>query len=224
MARDIAAAIKGSLMEVEHSMAEVLTSYAGQLQVESQERPIQQREWLTAFLGRSFFSSDDETMLVRQTKRAMSLRHAIGEPMMYWDGDFSLRRGPYLVVAPDNYDPIDRDSFFRFTVEKSGSAFVGKITCNAIQTTMFDELSGVVSYNRGEVNVLEAHRIGSSLRCTVTPGISEDGKAGYIWGLSAIREAASQYPDVNGSALRHLERILPEMREAAAGLTAANPL
>lgn len=223
MARDTAAAIKGSMMTVEREMAEVLTKYAGQLQGESQERPLEQREWLTAFLGKSFFSADDKTPLVQQTKRVMSLRHAVGEPMMYWDGGCYFQRGPYLLVEPENYDPINRDSFFRFGIEKRGSAFIGKITCGAIHTTMLNEFPGTMRYERTEVDLLEVHRIASSLNCVVTPHISQDGRKGYIWGLSAIREAASQYVDANGSALHHLERILPEMREAAAGLMAVSP-
>lgn len=205
---------------VDRTMAAALTDYANRLVVESTRRPLQRREWLTAFLGRDFFGPDEKPLLSQQTAAAMKIRYAVGEPMMYHNAGALFEHGPYLVVPPEDYDSERPDSFFKFRIERLGATFLGKITCDTMRPWALSDIDTGVPFLRQDASLLDVSRLANSLICETTSHISEGNtQSGYVVGLPAIREIADENLDLNAYGLRRAEEFTTEIRSYMASTT-----
>ncbi len=220
MARRTVGSMKGDLQDVQRNMGAALSKYADYLIEESASRPLEKTEWLAAFLGKSWFAQDERPRLMRETETVMRVRHALGEPILSFNG-VHIGEMVGLITRPDDYDPMKPDTFFTFGLQKNGAKYVGSIACNIVESA---ERLGTLKilYGHSTANLLNVSRLAGNLSVEVAPSLHQEGSQGFIYGIPAIREMGSQYPDANRSVLAVIDRVTSSMREYA-GETAMMP-
>lgn len=197
-------------------MAKLLNGYADTLMASG--KPIEKAEWLTAFLGKGYFPGDTKPTLAQETDQILKLRHALGEPMVRFNGIHLETTPQYALVRPEDYDSKRPETFFTFGIVQSAARYIGTVSCSVLQFWPTSRAS-MPSRHNTEVTTLEmlrVSRVRGTLSMDVFPQMFEDsikGQNGFVVGLPAIREAGERHADVNSNALRDIESSVPALRD-----------